>query len=220
MKECILRLVELFQAHPYSLVFGGLLSCGLGVPLPEEFFLVMSGYVCFLNGVSSCEGLFPMFLVTWLAIGGGDLIVFFLGRRWGNSVFETRIMQRLVSPHGRAKAEEFLAGYGRKTIFAARFLPGIRMPTFLTCGLLGVPLSTFAMYDGSAMLISVPIQVYLSWRYGAVLDDAIKRVARMNQLFLAIGIVVVVLVTIRLHTGSRRNPGSLSHGPSVAENNK
>jgi len=217
MKDCILWLVDAFQAHPYSLVFVGLLSCGFGVPLPEEFFLVMSGYVCFLNGVPDVAGLLPMFLVTWVAIGGGDLVVFFLGRRWGDAVFETRIMKRLISQSGRTKAVEFLSGYGKKTIFAARFLPGIRMPTFLTCGMLGVPVTTFMLYDGAAMLISVPIQVFLSWRYGAVLDDALRRVARLNQTFLAIAIVVVLFLTVRLHTGSHGTPGSRTHGPSVAK---
>ena len=63
-KAWVLWAVQIFQAHPHTLVFFGLLSCGLGVPLPEEFFLVMSGYVSFLNGVPDVTGLIPMFIKT------------------------------------------------------------------------------------------------------------------------------------------------------------
>lgn len=200
------RLVEMFQAHPYSLVFFGLLGCGLGVPLPEEFFLVMSGYACFKNGVPDVYGLFPMFAVTWLAIGGGDLIAFTVGRRWGGGVFETRLMRRLVSASGRAKAEEFLVRYGNRTIFAARFLPGIRMPTYLLCGTLNVPYATFMLWDGMAMAISVPVQVYLTWRYGAVLDIALGKVAKLNRTFLIMAVIVVLFIYFKMHSGASPAP--------------
>lgn len=200
-KAWLQALVGTFQAHPYSLIFFGLLSCGLGVPLPEEFFLVMSGYICFLNKVPDVYGLIPMFLVTWVAIGGGDLLAFSAGRRWGNRVFETRLMRKLVSEAGRTKATEFLMRYGNRTIFAARFLPGIRMPTYLLCGTLAVPVGTFLLWDGLAMLISVPIQVYLTWRYGAVLDTALSKVAKLNRGFLMMAIIVVLVIYVRMHSG-------------------
>lgn len=200
-KAWLLKLVGVFQAHPYSLVFFGLLSCGLGMPLPEEFFLVMSGYVCYLNGVPDAWGLLPMFVVTWAAIGGGDLIAFTVGRRWGGAVFEIRLMKKLVSERGRAKAEEFLMRYGNRTIFAARFLPGIRMPTYLLCGTLRVPYATFMLWDGLAMAISVPIQVYLTWRYGSVLDTALAKVAELNQWFFVMALIVVLFIYSRMHSG-------------------
>lgn len=209
MKEYILQLVSVFQAHPYSLIFFGLLSCGLGVPLPEEFFLVMSGYVCYLNKVPDVAGLIPMFVVTWVAIGGGDLLAFGIGRRWGGKVFETRLVKKLISEAGRAKAEEFLMRYGNRTIFAARFLPGIRMPTYLLCGTLGVPTLTFMLWDGLAMLISVPIQVYLTWRYGAVLDVALAQIAKMNRGFLIMAIFIALFIYWKIHSGGGGLPTDL-----------
>lgn len=199
-------LISWFQAYPYSLVFFGLLSCGLGVPLPEEFFLVMSGYAMFKNGCPDLYHLMPMFVVTWVAIGGGDLIAFTVGRRYGNNVFEIGLVKRIISDAGRAKASEFLMRYGNRTIFAARFLPGIRMPTYLMCGTLGVPYATFMLWDGLAMLISVPIQVYLTWRYGAVLDEALIKVAKLNRGFLIMAVIVVLVIYIRVHSGGKAPP--------------
>ena len=200
-KRWLLYLVSWFQAYPYSLVFFGLLSCGLGVPLPEEFFLVMSGYASYKNGITSLTELAPMFVVTWLAIMGGDFIAFSVGRRWGPAVFQTRLLKKLVSDTGRAKAEEFLVRYGNRTIFAARFLPGIRMPTYLLCGTLNVPAPTFMLWDGLAMLISVPVQVFLTWHFGAQLDTALVKVAQLNRAFLIIAIIIVLAVYIRVHSG-------------------
>lgn len=206
-KAWLLKLVEVFQAHPYSLVFLGLLSCGLGVPLPEEFFLIMSGYVSFKNGVGNLYDLIPMFVVTWLAIGGGDLIAFSIGRHFGGKVFETRLVKKIVSEGGRAKAEEFLMRHGNRTIFAARFLPGIRMPTYLLCGTLKVPVTTFMLWDGMAMLISVPTQVFLSWHYGSVLDVAIEKIKTMNHILIGVAIVIVLAVYIKVHSGSSQTKG-------------
>jgi membrane protein DedA with SNARE-associated domain len=201
MKEYILWFVSWFQAYPYTLVFLGLLSCGLGVPMPEEFFLVMSGYVCYLNKIPDVWGLMPMFAVTWIAIGGGDLLAFGIGRRWGGKVFELKLVKKVISEAGRAKAEEFLMRYGNRTIFAARFLPGIRMPTYLLCGTLNVPVTTFMLWDGLAMLISVPIQVYLTWRYGEVLDTALFKIAKMNRGFLIMAICIAIFIYWRIHSG-------------------
>ncbi|MBI4863127.1 MAG: DedA family protein [Candidatus Riflebacteria bacterium] len=218
MKDWILVLVSFFQAHPYSLVFFGLLACGLGLPLPEEFFLVMSGYVCYLNRVPDVVSLWPMFVVTWVAIAGGDALAFMIGRRFGNSVFETRLMKKLVSTEGKAKAERFLREYGKKTIFAARFLPGLRMPTYLLCGSLGVPYLTFAFWDGLAMLISVPIQVYLAWRFGAVLDVALAYIKTLNQTFLALAILIVLAIYIKIHLGPRAaTNGVPQQAPAVTD---
>ena len=38
---------EMTGVDPYATIFACLFVCGLGVPLPEEFFLIMAGYVCF-----------------------------------------------------------------------------------------------------------------------------------------------------------------------------
>ena len=201
-KALVLWAVEKFRAHPYGFVFFGLLSCGLGVPLPEEVFLVMSGYVSYLDGIQQLPDLFPMLVVTWLAIGGGDFIAFSAGRRWGGRVFQTALMKRLVSDSGRAKAEEFLMRYGNRTIFAARFLPGIRMPTYLLCGTLGVRAGTFLFWDAMAMLISVPTQVILTWHYGSVLDEALQYVKKLNRGFLCLSIVVALVVYAKMHSGA------------------
>lgn len=204
MKEQILWLVETFQSHPYLYVGGGLVVCGLGVPLPEEFFLVMSGYVSYKNGVPDVQGLIPMFLVTWFAILGGDACAFSVGRWVGPRLFETKLGRRLVTPAGRKQAEQFLAQYGNKTIFAARFLPGIRMPTYLLCGTLGVPLITFMFWDGLAMAISVPTQVYLTWKYGAVLDVALIKIAHMNRALLIVAIFIALGLYWKIHTGGTK----------------
>ena len=200
IKPYVLMLVEVFRAHPYSLVFFGLLACGLGLPLPEEFFLVMSGYISYLDGVKDIPGLVPMLIVTWLAIGGGDFLAFSVGRRWGDRVFQTALMKRLISEAGRARAEVFLNRFGNRTIFAARFLPGIRMPTYLLCGTLGVAAGTFVLWDGLAMLISVPTQVVLTWHYGAVLDDALRYVKKLNRGFLTVGVVVICFLYYKMHS--------------------
>jgi membrane protein DedA with SNARE-associated domain len=200
-KHWVLQLVGFFRAHLYSAPFIGLIAGGLGLPLPEEFFLIMSGYVCHLEGFTRAP--YEMMIVTLAAVAGGDTIVFLMGRHFGRPVFDTRWIRRVVSVDHQRRAERFLSEHGRWAIMAVRFMPGLRMPSYVLCGALGVPFVVFIGWDGLAMIVSVPIQVYLAWRYGAILDEAIAHVAKLNRTFMAAAAVVALILYWRWHVGSR-----------------
>src|SRR5690606_4047889 len=87
----------------------------------------------------------------------GDSVMFLLGQRWGNHVFEHRMARKLVTPERHRKIVEYFGRYGAWIIFAARFLPGLRAPLFLTAGSMKVPFWVFFLMDGAAALLSIPI---------------------------------------------------------------
>ena len=121
-------LAILTSAHgalAYTLIFGVLLACGIGLPLPEDVALVTGGYLSFIGAVT----LPLMLLVSFAGILLGDYLIFAAGRRYGNELAETRWIRRLVTDEKRMRCEAYFAVHGQGLIFAARFLPGLRAVT-------------------------------------------------------------------------------------------
>jgi membrane protein DedA with SNARE-associated domain len=79
----------------------------------------------------------------------GDLALYALGR-WGGS---TRLGQRLLARSDVRRAERWIAGRALRLTFAARFVPGLRMPVFTASGLVRAPAWPFA----AIVLLTTPI---------------------------------------------------------------
>src|SRR4051812_36596470 len=63
----------------YPALFGLLFACGLGLPLPEDIPLVIAGALI-ARGTMHWV---PAAICAWCGIIGGDLILYFLGRKFG-----------------------------------------------------------------------------------------------------------------------------------------
>ncbi|HYR54969.1 MAG TPA: DedA family protein, partial [Myxococcaceae bacterium] len=63
----------------YLVIFGVLVACGLGVPLPEDISLVTGGFLAYLE----VANLFVMMGVGFVGILCGDSVIFLAGRRFG-----------------------------------------------------------------------------------------------------------------------------------------
>lgn len=156
----------------YAMVFGILLACGLGVPLPEDISLILGGYLAHAGQVK----LVPMMLVGFLGILAGDSLIFLAGRRMGNRVEQRKgFFARIVTPAKRARVEGLFKKHGEKIVMIARFMPGVRAVTYFTAGGAGMKYSHFIFWDGLAALASAPLFVYLGFRFGGELEILIKK---------------------------------------------
>ena len=70
--------------------------------------------------------------------------------------------------------EKKIAGWfhkhGDKSIFLARFAPGLRVAVFFSAGSYRVPFWKFILFDGIAALVSVPIWVWLAYKLSSNLE--------------------------------------------------
>ena len=134
-----------------------LITCGLGVPLPEDVPLIAGGYLVARGGS------LPLMIFTGLAgILIGDSIIFRAGAVYGEKLLETRLGRHIPGEKVQRTIETF-AKHGPKFIMAARFVPGLRAVTYFVAGLTGVPYWKFITYDGIAACVSAPAWVYLGW---------------------------------------------------------
>ncbi|EMN70595.1 SNARE-like domain protein, partial [Leptospira interrogans serovar Bataviae str. UI 08561] len=156
-------LVNVFSEYGYIAVFLVLIFCGFGLPVPEDISLVSGGVIA---GLGKADPHF-MFLVGMAGVLIGDSSVFLIGRIYGVRVLQIPMISRIVTPERFAKVQDKISRYGNWVTFMARFMPGLRMPIYLTAGTSDrISFYRFVILDFLAAIISVPVWVYLGY-FGA-----------------------------------------------------
>jgi membrane protein DedA with SNARE-associated domain len=185
-------LLNFYGPTPYFLIFGILLLCGLGLPIPEDITL-------FAAGVLSYYGLTrvgPMILVSLVGVLLGDLIIFTLGRHFGRKLTKRWFFHKLLPDERLNAVQKQFHQRGNRLIFAARFMPGLRAPIYFSAGTLHLPYRIFLFYDGIAALISVPLIIGSVYHFGDELDKVVRVIqhAEHGILFVIVGAILSVVL--------------------------
>lgn len=190
MEKLFEYLLEMSGVGAYAIVFGILVACGLGVPLPEDIPLIAAGYLVW-DGTAEW---LPMLAVTMAGVLLGDSILFFLGRKLGVRILEGRA-QTLFPPAKVRRTRAYFRKYGEKIVFFARFVAGLRAVVFFMAGALKMRYQRFLFLDGIAAALSVPIWIGLGYGMGNYFGDEIGEIIRNAKQFKnGFTIVVAVLV--------------------------
>lgn len=187
--EILQLLVDFFQTYGYAAVFGVLILCGFGLPVPEDITLVSGGVISYIGQ----RNVHLMFLVGMAGVLIGDGIVFMAGYLKGEQILELKWVKKLMTPERYEKVQDQFQKYGKWVVFMARFMPGLRMPIYLSAGISKrVSPMLFLITDFFAAVISVPVWVYLGY-YGADNFDLLMSWVKQGQtVFLVlVGIVII-----------------------------
>lgn len=185
-------LIDTFTANGYAAVFVVLLVCGFGVPIPEDLSLIAGGVIAGLGYAN----VHVMFGVGVLGVLAGDSAIFLLGRHLGARALRKPWVARMLKPKRQARVQKYFARFGKRLMFVARFLPGLRAPIYLTAGMSRqVRFHQFFMLDGLAALISVPVWVYLGF-YGAVNHDWLVLWLNRSKIGISVVLTLAVLLLI------------------------
>ncbi len=201
----------------YSLIFVAMYASSFGLPVPEEVTLLTVGFIAFMarnpdlypGTLHADEGirLSTAAVVCFIAVFSSDIIVYSLGRYCGPAVLKTHYVAKILTEERMRKVRIWTSNYGAWAAGAFRFMPGIRFPGHLACGLLHVPLRKFAAVDGSAALFSVPTQVLLVGYYGRDIINLIKTYQPWIIAALVIGVLVHFRRQIAAFISSIRHKG-------------
>src|SRR5215472_332633 len=187
----------------YALVFGVLVACGLGVPLPEDISLVTGGFLAYLDSAQ----LQIMMAVGFVGILVGDTLIFSAGRRIGTQVGRGGhgFFARIVTPEKRRRVEELFARHGEKIVMIARFLPGVRAVTYFTAGSARMKYRRFILFDSIAALASAPLFVYLGYRFGDKIEALYRAVRRgESAVIVVLGVVLSLLIYRKWRSSAQR----------------
>jgi membrane protein DedA with SNARE-associated domain len=116
------------------------------------------------------QGVLPIPLALAALYAGivlGDLGLYGLGRLSAHIAW----LVRLLPPHRTEAVRSFIAGRVFRIVLISRFLPGLRLPTYTTCGFVGADLRQFALAAVVATSCWTSLLFGASLRVGRFLMD-------------------------------------------------
>jgi membrane protein DedA with SNARE-associated domain len=222
------RLVDLLAGHGlhagYVAVFTVLLLCGFGLPMPEDVVLATGGVLAWLARGRPVHTFAEMFrdpgLLTMIGVGlagilVGDSIIFLAGRRFGHRVADFRPLRRIITPAKLQRVEQELRVKGNVIVLLARFLPGLRTPTFFVVGHARLPYWEFFLFDGAAALVSAPLWVCLGFWFGSDIQEAARHAKEFSHYIVAGAVLVLAVVILRWRRQRRLEAAAATLRPPV-----
>jgi len=192
---------DLFTGHGAAILYGLtvviLMLAGLGLPIPEEAIFLAAGFAG--SQMDPKADVWILCAAGLIGIMLGDSLPFWLGRHYGLSLLKKWPFCKVLSEKNVGRTQDFFNKHGSKTVFVARFVAGLRMPTFFLAGAMGVKYRVFFLYDLIGALISCPTSIWLAYTYGEV----VRKWIADSHVVLYIVIGLVVLYTI-YHVMSHR----------------
>jgi membrane protein DedA with SNARE-associated domain len=118
-----------------------------------------------------------------------------MGRRLGARIAEFRLLRRLVPPDKLQEVEKRLRRSGNIVVVIARYLPGLRAPTYFTVGHSRLPFWEFLLFDGLAAMVSAPLWVCLGFWFGDDIERAALEASRFGH-YILLGVAAVLAVLV------------------------
>lgn len=173
----------------YFVVFGLLILCGMGNPLPEDTILIAAGYLSY-NDVIHIYAVLPL---CYIGIIAGDVMLYHFGKKYGQKLIEHPKFLRMIPIQRVDRVRKGFQKHGHWMIFFARFLVGFRSPTFLLSGVMHFKFREFLFFDCLGALVSVPLFVGLGFLFGSHIDSLRADIYKI-QSWLVAGAVLAIAI--------------------------
>jgi membrane protein DedA with SNARE-associated domain len=156
LEAAMQAIAEQLVRHGATVVFGNVFAQQLGVPVPAEPTLVLSGSLAARGLLSPVR----VGIATLAAATLADAIWFVLGRRFGPALrraFRRRSAARAREPAARGAGR--FERWGLPALLVVKFLPGAPQLLVAMAGERRVPFGVFVLYDlaGTFLWASLPI---------------------------------------------------------------
>ena len=180
--------------------------------------LVSEDATCIAAGLLVAQGtiaFIPATLACLIGIVGGDCMLFFIGRFISAPLLEKAPFRWFISKEALEDASKWLEERGAAVIIASRFIPGSRMPTYVSAGSLRLPFWTFLFYFMIASLLWTPMLVGFSVLFGEQLLMRFLDVYEGYAIWVFVGAILLILSIMKVvvpmfsHQGRRGLVGSV-----------
>lgn len=176
----------------------GYVAVFVGCLLEGETILVLAGFAAHMGYLS-----LPTAIAT-AAVAGflGDQMLFTIGRRWGDRVFER--FPRLASVRPRAKA--FLRRHGSWAAFAVRFMVGMRLVGAIAIGATGFPRVRFMLANAVGACFWALVIGSAGYAFGQAFTLFLARARHLELAAFAVIAVAGIVAVVVMRRRARR-PG-------------
>ena len=142
-------LIDLFARYGYAVVFGGVFLENMGLPVPGETALLAGAALAHSGRLSLARVVVTAIVAAIL----GDNLGFFIGRRGGRWLLVRYGGAVGLTTARLADFDGFFERYGAKTVFAARFITGLRVVGAVLAGASGLQWPTFLLYNATGAVV-------------------------------------------------------------------
>ena len=195
----MLDLTPLISQWGYAAIFLVVILGNVGLPVPEESVLTVSGYLVWQGKLAPVM----VILVALTSAVIGDNAAYWLGRRYGRLVLSRWVR---VGPGHIDRMQRFVVRYGMLAVFVARFVAGLRFMAGPLAGSTGLSPLRFFVANLLGAVVYVPIAVAAGYAVGYGLGDRIERLRRLagdTEVLLVIALVGVAGVAVWLWLSRR-----------------
>ena len=155
----------------YLAVFLVVILGNVGLPVPEETILALAGYLVWRGQLR----LVLVIAVGILSATVGDNLGYWFGRRYGRGAIERYGHRILLPPERMEKVWRFVSRHGPRAVFAARFLPCVRILAVPLAGAAGLRFPAFLMANALGAALYVPYAVGIGYAVGYGLGEYVER---------------------------------------------
>jgi len=114
-------------------------------------------------------GLWPATVACFIGIFIGDVGLYLLGRLMGRTALKRAPLRWFLTESDLEQSADWFKVKGPAIIIASRFVPGSRLPTYFSAGVIGAGFWMFSLYFMAAALVWTPLLVGVSMLVGAEL---------------------------------------------------
>lgn len=193
-------LTPLISQWGYAAIFLIVILGNVGLPVPEETVLTVSGYLVWQGRLA----LVPVLVIAVASAVIGDNAAYWLGRRYGRAVIARFVK---VETDRVERIERLVRRYGMLAVFVARFVAGLRFMAGPLAGSTGLSPIRFFVANLLGAAAYVPAAVGAGYAIGYGLGDRIeglRRLAGDTETAMLVALVLVAAAWLGLRLRARR----------------
>lgn len=133
--------------------------------LPGDSLLFAAGMLTATNGILNIWLLIILLIVSAIL---GDNVNYFVGRFFGEKVFEIKFLKKIIKREYLDKTHAFYEKHGGKTIIMARFVPIVRTFAPFAAGLGKMNYSRYISFCAVGALLWVPLLSLAGYYFGNI----------------------------------------------------
>jgi membrane protein DedA with SNARE-associated domain len=196
--------------YGYSAIFFLLIGGIVGVPVPDQLVLVISGYLVLTHSLS----LVPTLLAAVLGSVIGISLSYAIGRGSGSYLSRNGFAAARLE-----KAKQWFERFGGWTLVIGYFIPGIRNLIGFTSGMMRLKLRHFAPYAYAGAVLSSVTCVLAGYFLGAQADWVLASASRLALVSVAAATLFFIRKAMRNGTpdAMKRAPSPIAISGSLVE---
>jgi membrane protein DedA with SNARE-associated domain len=194
-------LSDFFSRYGLWVVFFGVMSENVGLPVPGETVLLFAGFLAYQGRLQIVPTILIAITGATMGACGGFAIGWYGGTRFVN-----RYLRRFPAAARRYdEAQDKFLKYGQWAVFTARFIIGLRVFAGVLAGALRMPFSTFFAFTFAGAACWGIVIGYVGFLFGSSWSKLVRVVVRLDRIAFAV-VASCVLVFLLIYAFRRKNP--------------